>query len=249
MAILILLFSFNGIAAAGDSIKFNPEMSPYCTTTPPKGINPDFYRWPKSNIDAYHGNPDIYYKKKMLYCHGNTAETSQIIYVTPTWPYHIREDWDYPLTVVDTVGGVLVARGSTSATGLFLDGKLFIDDYLTITIDEAFSEENGKPEIVIFTGEAGLRLPTFPEGRRIIDFSVSPPFISHDTLDIGGLSSLHTRVPHSALKESFVSSDIGIKIRKIDAYTFEFSGPSWDREPVETIYRYTRKDRTVTRIK
>jgi hypothetical protein len=220
--------------------------SPNCSDIPPKRLTAEFHKWMKSKMDFYNGDFPASYKNRMFYCRGNTPETGEMIYITPGWRYAYHEDDLYPIEAVDTVAGVVTTLGSRVAKEIFLNGKPLISGFLDIQIAEACPEEKGKPKIVIATGEAEEDFkPLAPTGNFLIDFGVSPPFVSHEFLAIGS-PFMEIGVPSPFDKDNAAPSGLGIQIKKIDADTYEFTGDSG--EAGKATYRYSRKTRTLTKM-
>lgn len=226
--------------------------SPYCTSTRPNDIWPEYYKWPKNSPgdEPYHSNYEVYHKKKMFYCHGKTPDTEKIIYVWPSWKFGLHEDQLYPVAFVKTSAGVLAQRGrETLDSTLWLNGKPFIQGLSEATISQAYPEKNGDVNIVIaqlysrsdnrFTGYS-----PDSNGYYLIDFSVSPPFISMRSLP---------PTKEETEKNSLQPLGAGYKIKKIDDNTYEFSG-DWrvpdDINPSDrpaAKYIYDRKSGTIIR--
>jgi hypothetical protein len=213
-----------------------------CPLKPPAGVSSKFYKWPVSELDAYHGQPEIYYKKAMHYCLGDTSETKDIFYVWPSWRLRTREDWFYPLQFVDTAGGVLATRGSEPMQQIFLDGKVFIDSLDGAVLGKVYKEGTGKPEIVLVVAAPLLYTPlSAPQGLFFIDLGIKPPFIS---------PAMEFYEPDPNYFAGFPSSADVVIIERAgkDMFTFSVRQDPKAPSPLPFSYHYDRKTRTVTKI-
>lgn len=243
--------------AAGETMTAHLETlksSPACTTTPPEGINPDFYLWPKSDIDPYHGNPDTYSGRKMFYCRGDTTETDNIIYVWPFWPFAAREDWYYPIEVIDTVAGALVKRGREAPVRkIFLGGNVFME-IDSARFLQAYSFDQKKTEIIVAVMEKpGRFFETQVVPVVLLDVGVSPPFIS-DYLYIGAYAPDNEgRIAISSIYGAISPQNEDIEIEKISENKFLISGWSLRTEgseiPTQEHFVYDRKMRSIIKAK
>lgn len=226
------------------------ENSLYCTDMPPAGIPPEHYKWPKDNGDAYHDKPEIYYKKKMFFCHGKTPDTEKITYVWPSWKFGLHEDQLYPVAFVKTSLGLLAQRGrETLDSTLWLNGEPFLKHLLEAKIYQSYPEKNGEINIVV-AELSDLRDDRFKgyssnsNGYYVIDFGTTPPFISEKSLPPVRENPEEDDDIHPAYG--------GYKVKKIDENTYEFSGDWWTPDDVNPAdhpaakYVYDRKSGTIT---
>ena len=174
------------------------------------------------------------------------------MYVWPSWPFHTREDWYYPIEVVDTVAGVLTKRGREMPDRtVLLNGDAFMD-VSSAHIWQACTDEQKKPEIVVIRAEIKDKLPeTEAIPVTILDFAVSPPFIS-DYLYIGATApdSPGQEYPY----EERFPQKADIEIKKMPDGIFLLSGWSLikkdaEGQPMKVFYTYDRNTRTVQNVK
>lgn len=196
--------------------------------------------------------------KKLKFFRGTTPQTSAIEFGWPTWEMIREEEPYYPLQRVETVSGTLIVHGYNfyGSQHLLLDDRELADAIVVQPL-MAYPERQGKPAIII---SKLLREEDFAKHYRdtavirIIDMGASPPFISKDYLHI----SFHSQEILSKEK-CFQSHDCrptpyADAIKKLDTDTYMIFGVSTDEKdsagnPLPVSYSYSRKNRTVTRIK
>lgn len=242
-----------------------------CAHTPPAGIDPSLYLWGSEDEEAWHGDYKIYHTKKMSFCHGVTLATKSIIYVTPSWDYHVkREEWFYPIRMIDTAAGLLETRSREFATPIRLNGKvLFSDMDESAYFVQAYPEPEGKPQIIILNyikkGDSDL-IPEFYPALRMLDVGVSPPYFSEKFIPFFPPSGFDKRLFEgkglsedltNKMKNYEVPVPEGFKVEKVGEGKYMLSGLSREGDAEggssskETFKRflYDREMRTVTEIK
>jgi hypothetical protein len=233
-----------GSCAAWENVEEEETIksAPHCTLTPPSGIASKSYLWPKLDLSAAGGEKG----KELFYCHGLTPETESIIHVWPAWQYVAKEHSSFPFEFINTAGGVLTMwPGEIPPLALMLNGQPFVGNLFSARIEQAYPEKQGNPQVVIVNFEpyGGDTL----SGRHIVDFGVSPPFVSPVELLLG----IYSDVRAATFRNRPERPEAHITIVKIEKDIYEVSGQFLDmqsRRWTESAYRYNRKKHSVRPI-
>lgn len=245
-------------------VSFAGEIPDTCTQKPPIGIDPNLYLWSKEHDEAWHRDHHVYRYKKMNFCSGLTAATREIIYIFPSWSYHKwREDWFYPIQLVNTAVGVLVTKGSELPHPVTLAGKIIIDDMREpVRFVQAYPEPSGKPQIVILQYVKPEDIPRHADSHvfRLLDLGSSPPYITPKPLPFssGYLNQKELRISKEVSKkfdEDELPSPESFKIEKVAEGEYVLSAQAYDgyhqdgsfsKTIASRRFKYSRESRSVT---